>query len=130
MNITQPGWIHKNDKSGDTHFAAHDALVSYLLDFRSSSEDIDTEDFEISSLDGTTHAVLYLKECTLSSEERRETELVGIEDEDEMLELPIGGKFYRQVDIVRFILSVSRDDCDHESGKIVISYQRKLRTVK
>ena len=129
MNITEPGWIHEHNDVDDTHDTAHGALLNFLMKCRGSIDDYSEQDDNISSLDGTIHEVINLEERILTSEEQRAIELSDLDDDGE-IRGPIGTKFYKEVDRVKFILSVSTLGADSQSGKIVITYQRKLRTAK
>ncbi len=67
-----------------------------------------------------------MEEKTLASEEQREAELVGIDDEDSMIEMPIGGKYFRETKSVRYVVMVDHRG-DDESGTLAISYARKRK---
>lgn len=125
MNIYETGWVHEDDNGECTYATPHEALIGYLRNFRGSYED-DTDEREIEMLHETEQRVVYMEEKTLVSEEHRDAELVGLDDEEGMLDLPIGGRFYRETKSVRYVVQVDHIGGE-ESGTLVISYAKKKK---
>jgi hypothetical protein len=125
MNITTPGWMHEDDNGDESEPAAspRDALINYLRHVRGNYED-DSDERQIEELDGTEHAICYMDERVLESEAQRDDELAGLDDEDYMLDLPIGAKFFRETKRVVYVVTVI-DTGDEEAGAIHIHYARK-----
>ncbi len=125
MNIYESGWIHEDDKGETTYDTPANALLGYLRFFRGSCDD-DTDEREVDGLDATEHRIVYMEGKILATEEQRESELVGIDDEESMIEMPIGSMYFRETKSVRYKVSLWANGTD-ESGSLTISYERKVK---
>ena len=121
-----PGWIHEDDESGEPCGSPQEALTCYLMNYRGSCDD-DSDERTIAELDGTDHAVLLMERKTLESEQMRDDEMAGIDDEESLIELPIGGTFFKEMKRFRYAVEVKQTG-DEESGNITITYKRKRKT--
>lgn len=123
MNLYESGWVHEDDNGDHMYATPHEALIGYLRSFRGSCDD-HTDDREIEVLNETEQRVVYMEETTLVSEEHRDAELVGLGDEKGMLDLPIGGRFYRETKSARYVVKIDQQG-DEELGTLSIAYARK-----
>lgn len=100
------------------------ALINYLRHVRACCED-DSER-QIDMLDNTEHAVLLMEHRTLKSEEEREAAMIGLDDEDYMRDLNIGGTYLHQKRRIVYLTTVEQSG-DEESGALTIRYKKKPR---
>jgi len=123
--LIAPGWIHENDQSGEPSDTPQDALLAWLR-YGHGGCDHDEADCEVERLDGATHVVCLMELRTLKSDEEREAEMVGLDDDAHMAEIPIGGQYYHETKRRIYITEVQRTG-DDISGALVISYKRMAK---
>ena len=121
--LNAPGWIHEHDQSGEPSGTPEGALMAWLRYGRGGCDD-NTDDREIDALDDATHVVSLMELRTLKSEEEREAEMVELDDEELMADLPIGGQYYHQTKCRVYVTKIQYSG-DENSGVLTISYARR-----
>lgn len=123
-----PGWIHEDDESGEASETAASALINYLRHVRGNCDD-QSEDREIAQLDNVEHVVYLMELRTLKSEEQREADMVGLDDDEHMADLPIGGTYCHEAKRMVYVTTIQQFG-DDNAGTLTISYTRKVRDAK
>lgn len=125
MLIYGPGWFHEDDTTGEPSSTPYEALRNYILHVRGNCDD-DSDERDIQGLNGTVHRVGFMEEKTLKSEDQREAEMVGLDDDDMMSDVPIGGKYFIETRRVTYVLTVSESG-DENGGEMKISYKCRVK---
>lgn len=119
--INSEGWMHEDSEDGESHNSPENALMHYIMYERGSEDDDNMTDRSLDSLNNTVHSIFLYKEKELLSEDHRDEEMIGLDDEEWLIDLPIGGKFFKCIKIKKFKINVVFSVFDN-GGNVKITF--------